>query len=127
MAVHCPGWRGEDGGDPGLPRGGDIDGGARGRGGPQQLPGRGAGGLHVQPVPLVLAGVEGPLASCFPAERHGGHVHPVHDEVLSAHLHRQPRDVAQADPPAPAGQHADPLGHAPPARRYTVMTAPGMG
>jgi hypothetical protein len=78
-------------------------------------------------MPLVLAGVEGPLASCFPAERHGGHVHPVHDEVLSAHLHRQPRDVTQADPPAPAGQHADPLGHAPPARRYTVMTAPGMG
>jgi hypothetical protein len=51
---------GEDGGDPRLPRRGDVHGGAglRGRG-PQQLPGRGADGLHVQPVPLVLAGIEG--------------------------------------------------------------------
>ena len=37
----------------------------------------GARGLHVQPVPLLLPGIEGPLAPGFPAERHRGHVHAV--------------------------------------------------
>ena len=88
--------------------------GAAARGGP---PGREQTAGAFRPCRPGLPGQKARCRPVFGPDGTAGTGTPVDDQVVPARLDGRPGDVAQADPPSPARQHADFPGGIPPAGR----------